>query len=55
MKRERSTGGIQCPITAYIAGHVSPYSQQKNQYKSQKFFLLSSQSIDKFQYFNKKM
>jgi len=29
MKRERSTGGIQCPIMAYIAGHVSPYLQGK--------------------------
>lgn len=25
MKRERSSGGIQWPITAYIAGHVSPW------------------------------
>lgn len=27
MNRDRSTGGIQCPTIAYIAGHVKPWNK----------------------------
>lgn len=47
MKRERSTGGIQCPITAYIAGHVSPYFHKKRQINFHGLYLLFSNSLHK--------